>query len=77
MIWLIGNRLQRGLCDDVLEVAWSTMWNVTDETPSNCKKFLEIQGMEYFLSCLEVTFTISNSIMKYELHSEKFTEIFR
>lgn len=54
MIWLIADRLERGHCDDVLEVAWSTMWNVTDETPSNCRKFLEIKGMEYFLLCLEV-----------------------
>ncbi|KAJ3660871.1 hypothetical protein Zmor_005300 [Zophobas morio] len=53
MIWLIADRLERGHCDDVLEVAWSTMWNVTDETPSNCRKFLEIKGMEYFLMCLE------------------------
>ncbi|XP_060519306.1 protein zer-1 homolog [Cylas formicarius] len=53
MIWLISERLERRYCDDVLEVAWSTMWNVTDETPSNCRKFLESNGMEYFLSCLE------------------------
>ncbi|CAG9767948.1 unnamed protein product [Ceutorhynchus assimilis] len=53
MIWLISERLERGHCDDVLEVAWSTMWNVTDETPSNCRKFLENNGMEYFLSCLQ------------------------
>lgn len=52
MIGLIAERLKQGRCDDVLEVAWSTMWNVTDETPSNCKKFLENKGMEYFLSCL-------------------------
>lgn len=56
MLWLIADRLERGLCDDVLEVAWSTMWNVTDETPPNCKKFLENKGMEYFLKCLEVIF---------------------
>ena len=55
MLWLISDRLKRGICDDVLEVAWSTMWNVTDETPQNCKKFLENKGMEYFLKCLEVS----------------------
>lgn len=57
MLWLIADRLDRELCDDVLEVAWSTMWNVTDETPSNCKKFLENKGMEFFLRCLEVSST--------------------
>lgn len=54
MIWLISDRLERGRCDDVLEVAWSTMWNVTDETPPNCRKFLDNKGMELFLKCLEV-----------------------
>lgn len=54
MIWLISDRLNRGVCDDVLEVAWSTMWNVTDETPKNCHRFLAEKGMEYFLKCLEV-----------------------
>ncbi|CAH1997122.1 unnamed protein product [Acanthoscelides obtectus] len=53
MMWLITERLGRNICDDVLEVAWSTMWNVTDETPLNCLKFLENKGMEFFLSCLE------------------------
>lgn len=54
MLNLIKNRLDRSMFDDVLEVAWSTMWNVTDETAINCKKFLEGQGMEYFLRCLKV-----------------------
>lgn len=53
MLWLISDRLDRQLCDDVLEVAWSTMWNVTDETPANCRRFLVCKGMVYFLKCLE------------------------
>ncbi|KAL3284468.1 hypothetical protein HHI36_018629 [Cryptolaemus montrouzieri] len=53
MISLISDRLENNICDDVLEVAWSTMWNVTDETPCNCQKFLEKNGMEYFLMCLQ------------------------
>lgn len=54
MLNLISDRLERGMCDDVLEVAWSTMWNVTDETPQNCQRFLENRGMEYFLACLKI-----------------------
>ncbi|XP_068633065.1 protein zer-1 homolog [Battus philenor] len=53
MLNLISGRLRRNICDDVLEVAWSTMWNVTDETPQNCQRFLENHGMEHFLACLE------------------------
>uniref|UniRef100_A0A2H1WRV9 SFRICE_029439 n=1 Tax=Spodoptera frugiperda TaxID=7108 RepID=A0A2H1WRV9_SPOFR len=54
MLNLISDRLERRICDDVLEVAWSTMWNVTDETPQNCQRFLENRGMEYFLACLKI-----------------------
>ncbi len=47
-----------GVCDDVMEFAWSTMWNVTDETPINCKRFLDGGGMQLFLSCKEVISSI-------------------
>ena len=42
-------------CDEVLETAWSTMWNVTDETPINCERFLDGGGMHLFLRCKEVS----------------------
>ena len=41
------------ICDEVMETAWSTMWNITDETPVNCKRFLDRGGMELFLQCKE------------------------
>lgn len=55
MLTLINDRLTRKVFDDVMEVAWSTMWNVTDETPRNCKRFLDGHGMAYFLGCLNVS----------------------
>ncbi|XP_063698293.1 protein zer-1 homolog [Culicoides brevitarsis] len=53
MLNLIEDRLNRNVFDDVMEVAWSTMWNVTDETAVNCERFLDGQGMMYFLKCLK------------------------
>lgn len=53
MLQLIRDRLTRLECDDVMEIAWSTMWNVTDETPENCEKFLKNEGMVLFLKCLQ------------------------
>ncbi len=29
MLSLIDSRLHRNICDEVMETAWSTMWNVT------------------------------------------------
>lgn len=54
MLTLINDRLTRNVFDDVMEVAWSTMWNVTDETAINCERFLDGHGMDFFLWCLRV-----------------------
>jgi len=53
MLVIITEKLQQGVCDDVMETAWSTMWNVTDETPVNCERFLNGGGMYLFLKCKE------------------------
>lgn len=53
MLLIIAEKLAAGICDDVMETAWSTMWNVTDETPANCERFLNGNGMQLFLRCKE------------------------
>lgn len=53
MLWLIAKKLDKDNCDAVLETAWLILWNITDEIPPNCRKFLENNGMESFLSCVE------------------------
>ncbi|XP_033224674.1 protein zer-1 homolog [Belonocnema kinseyi] len=52
MLQLVEYRVVSGIFDDVLEVAWSTMWNMTDETDINCQRFLNKQGMDLFLKCV-------------------------
>uniref|UniRef100_A0A1E1XI19 Protein zer-1 homolog n=1 Tax=Amblyomma aureolatum TaxID=187763 RepID=A0A1E1XI19_9ACAR len=52
MLQLIDGRLRTRTSDEVMETAWSTMWNVTDETPVNCERFLDGGGMTLFLECL-------------------------
>merc|ERR1719361_3170208 len=53
MLRIVCNKVNNGLCDEVMELAWSIMWNVTDETPGNSERFLDQNGMELFLSCKE------------------------
>lgn len=53
MLEVIRTKLNLDMCDEVMETAWSTMWNITDETPVNCKRFLDRGGMELFLQCKE------------------------
>lgn len=65
MLQLIEEKLSRNVCDDVMEVAWSTMWNVTDETALNCERFLRHRGMEFFLNCLKVRMSLFCFFLKY------------
>lgn len=55
MLRLVKYRMDSGVFD-VLEVAWSTMWNMTDETPINCERFLVNNGLSLFLKCFKVPF---------------------
>lgn len=66
MLTLINDRLTRKVFDDVMEVAWSTMWNVTDETAINCERFLDGKGMEFFLGCLRVSINFTETKMLLE-----------
>jgi len=51
MLEVIRKKLYSKGCDNVLIQAWSTLWNVTDETPKNCERFLSGKGLELFLEC--------------------------
>lgn len=53
MIKLIKNRLESGNADEVLETAWSALWNVTDETPINSEDFINMDGLSLFRQCYE------------------------
>ncbi|VVD02799.1 unnamed protein product [Leptidea sinapis] len=53
MLWLIEQRIDSTEYDNILEIAWSTLWNMTDETPKNCKQFLDRGGIRYFLYCMK------------------------
>lgn len=53
MLQLIKNGVDRRRYDEVMETAWSALWNVTDETPYNCEVFISGDGMDLFLSSLQ------------------------
>lgn len=52
LLELIRYRVEAEIYDYVMEIAWSTLWNVTDETPINCKRFFEENGMQLFYRCV-------------------------
>jgi Zyg-11 family protein len=51
---LIRTKTQLKEADEILEVTWSFLWNITDETPDNCQIFLDdCDGMGCFMECIE------------------------
>lgn len=51
MIDLIEDRLQSETGDEFLDCLWSALWNVTDDTPSNCEDVIEKGILELFKKC--------------------------
>ncbi|CAI4231207.1 unnamed protein product [Auanema sp. JU1783] len=49
----IRRKLGANTCDDVMEVGWSFLWNITDETPVNCERFLKSEGLVLFQKCFD------------------------
>ncbi|EYC14757.1 hypothetical protein Y032_0039g137 [Ancylostoma ceylanicum] len=49
----IRRKLTTNVCDDVMEVGWSFLWNITDETPVNCERFLRADGLHLFHMCFD------------------------
>lgn len=40
---------------EIVEVAWTLLWNITDETPENCRRFIEENhGLKLYHECLEL-----------------------
>jgi len=37
--------------DQLLECSWTTLWNVTDETPEHSMRFIQLNGLKLFLKC--------------------------
>lgn len=58
MLELINYRVRSNIFDEVLEVAWSIMWNMTDETPINSERFFNENGIVLFHECVKVCVTI-------------------
>lgn len=52
MLKIIRRKLALKQCDENMEVSWSMMWNITDETAENCKRFIDNNGLELFKKCL-------------------------
>jgi Zyg-11 family protein len=54
MIGVVKQYLNRRQCNCELVGAWSTMQNITAESPKNCERFMNENGLKYLIKCLKV-----------------------
>jgi len=54
VVEVINMKLTLKKCDDVMISCWGVLWNISDETPQNCQKFVEIGGLKIMMKCFEV-----------------------
>ena len=51
LVAAINSRFERQEHDELIDHAWSSLWNLTDETEINCQMFINLDGINLFLKC--------------------------
>ncbi|XP_063794964.1 protein zyg-11 homolog B isoform X2 [Pseudophryne corroboree] len=81
LLQIVRQKSSQSLVDTTLKFTLSALWNLTDESPTTCRHFIENQGLELFMKVIE-TFPSESSIQQKvlgllnniaevkELHSE-------
>uniref|UniRef100_A0A3P9N8Y9 Protein zyg-11 homolog n=1 Tax=Poecilia reticulata TaxID=8081 RepID=A0A3P9N8Y9_POERE len=53
LLTVVQHKAMLGLVDPTLKFALSALWNLTDETPTAARNFIECQGLELYMEVLE------------------------
>ncbi|KAF7690154.1 hypothetical protein HF521_011958 [Silurus meridionalis] len=87
LLHIVRQKTSQGTVDATLKFTLSALWNLTDESPTTCRHFIENQGLELFISVLE-SFPSESSIQQKvlgllnniaevgELHAELMVQSF-
>ncbi|MEE6495569.1 hypothetical protein FKM82_002084 [Ascaphus truei] len=81
LLQIVRQKSSQSLVDTTLKFTLSALWNLTDESPTTCRHFIENQGLELFMKVLEafpsessiqqkVLGLLNNIAEVKELHSE-------
>lgn len=55
LLHIVRQKATQGLVDATLKFTLSALWNLTDESPTTCRHFIENQGLDLFIQVLEVS----------------------
>lgn len=58
LLQIVKQKTNQNLVDTTLKFTLSALWNLTDESPTTCRHFIENQGLELFMRVLEVSSTV-------------------
>ncbi|KAI4892547.1 hypothetical protein NFI96_024714 [Prochilodus magdalenae] len=87
LLHIVRQKTSQGTVDATLKFTLSALWNLTDESPTTCRHFIENQGLELFIKVLE-SFPSESSIQQKvlgllnniaevgELHTELMVQSF-
>lgn len=54
LLHIVSQKATQGMVDATLKFTLSALWNLTDESPTTCRHFIENQGLDLFIKVLEV-----------------------
>lgn len=54
LLHIVRQKATQGMVDATLKFTLSALWNLTDESPTTCRHFIENQGLDLFIKVLEV-----------------------
>ncbi|KAM4655104.1 protein zyg-11 homolog B isoform 6-T6 [Amazona ochrocephala] len=63
LLQIVKQKTNQNLVDTTLKFTLSALWNLTDESPTTCRHFIENQGLELFMRVLE-SFPSESSIQQ-------------
>ncbi|TNN60563.1 Protein zyg-11 [Liparis tanakae] len=82
LLHIVRQKATQGVVDATLKFTLSALWNLTDESPTTCRHFIENQGLDLFIKVLE-SFPNESSIQQKnniaevgELHVELMVQGF-
>uniref|UniRef100_A0A3P8ZN34 Protein zer-1 homolog-like C-terminal domain-containing protein n=1 Tax=Esox lucius TaxID=8010 RepID=A0A3P8ZN34_ESOLU len=63
LLHIVHQKATQGMVDATLKFTLSALWNLTDESPTTCRHFIENQGLDLFIKVLE-SFPSESSIQQ-------------
>ncbi|XP_056599081.1 protein zyg-11 homolog isoform X3 [Triplophysa dalaica] len=60
LLSIVQQKATLGVVDSTLKFALSALWNLTDETPTACRHFIQCKGVELYMELLESYFSESS-----------------